>query len=833
MKAVIMAGGAGSRLRPITIERPKPMITIVNKPVLGHILSLLKNKGITEVIITVQYLASYIQDYFGDGSSMGMTLTYFAEENPMGTAGSVKNVQSMLDDTFLVLSGDAIIDFDLDEIIAFHRKKEALATITLHSVANPLAYGVIITNEDGYVTQLLEKPSWGEVISDTVNTGLYVLEPEVLDFIPNDRPFDFSLELFPKLLALDKPIAGYVSEDYWCDIGNVSSFQEGVSDVLSGKVRGIDLGETIGDQIWVGGEVSIDPSAVLEGPIFLGNAVKIRANVVIKGPTVIRDNTVIEEYAEINRSIIWRNCFIGKGVALQGAIVLRHCSIKAQAVVYEGAVIGDGSIIGEAAVIHPGVKIWSGKEIDSSAIIKNSVIWGSQGRRALFGRYGVSGMVNVDFTPEFSARLGAAFGATLPKNSLVTFNRDPHRSPRMLKRAAIAGLPSAGVRVADLGVQPTPVARYFTRKSDAVAGMHVRLSPFDQMVVNMHFLDENGLNIGRETERNIERVFFREDFRRVYMEEIGTIDYATRVVETYTDDFLKAVNVKAIQARNFNIVVDYASATTSAILPALLSQLKCDVVALNANIDESKMSISYGNFQKALKRLRIISRSLKADLGVRIDVGGEAISVVDNEGRNLTGIDLSAVMAELVFHANRDGTIAITVDMPHIFEVIAAKYNGRVIRTKADIRTLMKVALFNNVAMATDCKGNFIFPEFQPGVDGLMAIAKMLEMLAIQDRKLNDIVNQLPPYFIKRTRVPCLWEAKGTVMRRLNQQFHNDLLNAVEGVRINLGRGDSILILPSDDQPHIEIIAEAGNETRTDEIIKEYRQLIQDLHPDT
>ncbi len=833
MKAVIMAGGAGSRLRPITIERPKPMITVVNKPVLGHILSLLKSKGITDVIITVQYLASYIQDYFGDGSALGMTLTYSAEENPLGTAGSVKNVQSMLDDTFLVLSGDAIIDFDLDKIIAFHREKEVLATITLHPVSNPLAYGVIITDENGYVTQLLEKPSWGEVISDTVNTGVYVLEPKVLEFIPSYESFDFSQQLFPKLLSLNKPIAGYVSHDYWCDVGNVSSFQEGVSDILSGKVRSIDLGKSIGDRIWVGGEVDIDPSATLEGPIFLGDAVKIKANAVIKGPTVIRDYTVVEEYAEINRSIVWRNCYIGKGVALQGAIVLRHCSIKAQAVIYEGAVIGDGSIIGEAAVIHPGVKIWSGKEIDSSAIIKNSVIWGSQGRRALFGRYGVSGMVNVDFTPEFSARLGAAFGATLPKGSLVTFNRDPHRSPRMLKRAAISGLPSAGVRVADLGVQPTPVARYFTRKSNAVAGMHVRLSPFDQMVVNMSFLDEDGLNINREAERKIERVFFREDFRRVYMEEIGTINYASRVVETYTEDFLEMVNVSAIQNRNFNIVVDYASAPTANILPTLLNNLKCNVVALNANIDESKMSISYGDFRKALERLQVISQSLKADLGVRIDVGGEAISMVDNEGRTLSGVDLSAAMADLVFNEGDGGVIAVTVDMPRIFEAMAAKYGGRVIRTKADSQTLMKVALFNKVAMATDCKGNFIFPEFQPGIDGLMALAKMLELLATQNRKLSDVVDQLPSYFMERTRVPCMWDAKGTVMRQLNQQFHNELFNAVEGVRINLGDDESVLILPSEDQPHIEIIAEAGNEIRTVEIIKEYRKLIQELHPET
>ncbi|MFQ5578686.1 MAG: sugar phosphate nucleotidyltransferase, partial [Anaerolineae bacterium] len=554
-----MAGGAGSRLRPITIERPKPMITVVNKPAIAHILNLLKQNGITETVITVQYMANIIQDYFGDGSNLGMKITYCVEEDPLGTAGGVKHVQSLLDDTFVVVSGDAITDFNLQDIVRFHRQKQAKATITLYRVPDPLEFGVIVTNAQGYITQFLEKPTWGEVISDTVNTGIYVLEPEILDHIPDNQPFDFSNDLFPKLLARQTPLAGYVAGGYWCDIGSVSSLRQATADMLEGKVSNIALGTHIGGNIWVGGEVDIAPTATLLGPIYLGKSVRIKDNAVIRGPTIVRDYSIVEERAQIDRSIVWRNCYIGKGVELRGAVVLRHCSLKSKSVVYEGAVIGDGSIIGEGAVIHPNVKVWAGKEIEPGATIKNSVIWGSQGRRVLFGRHGVAGMVNVDFSPEFSAKLGAAFGATLPKGSLVTFNRDPHRSPRMLKRAAIAGLPSAGVQVADIGVQPIPVARYFTRVSAAVGGIYVRLSPFDQMVVNMRFLDERGLNISKEAERKIERVFFREDFRRVFMDEIGTINNASQVLETYTQGFLKVVNAGAIQAANFNLVIDYAS----------------------------------------------------------------------------------------------------------------------------------------------------------------------------------------------------------------------------------------------------------------------------------
>lgn len=831
MKAVVMAGGSGSRLRPITIERPKPMITMVNKPTIGHILSLLKENGITDVIITVQYLASVIQDYYGDGSNLGMKITYCVEEDPLGTAGGVKAVQSLLNETFLVLSGDAITDFDLKAIIAFHRQKQAQVTVTLYRVPNPLEYGVVITDSDGYILQFLEKPSWGEVISDTVNTGIYVIEPEVLDRIPPNHSYDFSKQLFPQLLADNAPMAGYVADGYWCDIGSLTSLREATADILEGKLKNIKLGTHIGGNVWTGEDVEISPTATLLGPIYLGNSVKIKDEAVIKGPTVIRDYTIVEERAEIDRSIIWRNCYIGKGVELRGAMVLRHCSLKSKCVVYEGAIVGDGTIIGEGAVIHPNVKIWSGKEIDPGATIKNSVIWGSQGRRVLFGKYGVTGMVNVDFTPEFSAKLGAAFGATLPKGALITFNRGPHRSSRMLKRAAIAGLPSAGIEVADLGVQPIPVFRYFTRVSDAVAGMHVRLSPFDQMVVNMRFIDGNGLNINKDAQRNIERVFFREDFRRVYMNEIGNINYASQVVETYTKGFLEAIDAEVIQNAQFNLVVDYASAPTSQVLPSILSALGCNVVALNANLDEAKMSIPYEMFRGALHRLLVISKALDANLGVRIDVGGETVFVVDNSGRSLSGIDLSAAMAELVFNAHPGGTIAISINMPNIFERIATQHGGKVIRTGVDTQSLMQACVSNDVVMACDGKGNFIFPEFQPCIDGMMAIAKLLEFLATQNRHLADVISRLPAYHLARAKVYCLWEAKGAVMRQLNQRFQDMLGSPIEGLKIELAEEEWVLILPSQDQPHIEIIAEATSQTVADNIVEEYTQLVRTLQP--
>ncbi|MFQ5612095.1 MAG: sugar phosphate nucleotidyltransferase [Anaerolineae bacterium] len=829
MKAVVMAGGSGSRLRPLTIERPKPMVPVVNKPILGHILDVLKRHGIHEVIITVQFLANMVQDYFGDGRSLDMDLVYSVEEEPLGTAGSVKNAQYLLDDTFLVISGDALTNFNLSDIIQYHRKQKAKATVTLYRVKNPLEYGVIITNSEGHITKFLEKPSWGQVISDTVNTGIYVLEPEVLDLFEANVPYDFSGDLFPLMLERNDRIVGWVADGYWCDIGNISEYRRALTDLLEGKIQEIDLGHHIGGGIWTGEDVDIAPGARLFGPIYLGNSVKIKSGVVIHGPTVIRDYTVVDDRAQIDRSIIWRNCYIGENVELRGAIILRQCALKSKAVVFEGSVIADGTIIGEGAIIHPNVKIWPGKEVEPGATVKTSIIWGSQGRRVLFGRYGVTGVVNVDLTPEFTAKLGAAFGATLPKGAIVTINRDPHRSPRMLKRAVVSGLPSAGLRVWDLRSQPIPVARYYTAVSEAVGGMHVRVSPFDQRVVDIRFIDSNGLNLSKDAERQVERVFFREDFRRVYLDEIGTIEYAPHVLERYTEDFLKSIDVDAIRAAQFALVVDYASSPVSQVLPNILNELNCEAVALNANVDETKMSVQHQQFEGALNQLKLITKTLGTNLGFRLDAGGEKIYVVDSNGELVSGTVFCAAMAALALRQSPGSTVAIPVNQPQTFEQIARQYDGHILRTKVDAHALMQASRQSGVILAGDGAGNFIFPAFQPSIDGMMALAKLLEFLAVQHTSLSEVVRELPPFHVAQQRVPCPWDTKGKVMRLLNQQYEDYRADTVDGIKIGVDDGRWVLILPDPDQPYFQVVAEAKSQDEANSLAREYALVVEGL----
>jgi mannose-1-phosphate guanylyltransferase/phosphomannomutase len=240
VKAIILAGGFGTRLHPFTLKYPKPMIPLAKKPVLAHILNLLKYYHFSEVVITIQYLAEQIQNYFGNGCSLGLTLRYAVEEKPLGTAGSIKNAQPFLDkEPFLVISGDIVTDIDLSQAIDFHRQKQALATVVLKHVANPQEYGVVVTDQSGRIRQYLEKPDRQPIISNKVNTGIYILESEIFDYMEPNKAYDFSYDIFPLMVKQNAPLFGYLANGYWRDIGTMQSYRQAEADVLAGKMSHI------------------------------------------------------------------------------------------------------------------------------------------------------------------------------------------------------------------------------------------------------------------------------------------------------------------------------------------------------------------------------------------------------------------------------------------------------------------------------------------------------------------------------------------------------------------------------------------------------------------
>jgi mannose-1-phosphate guanylyltransferase/phosphomannomutase len=804
------------------------MVPLVGKPVMEHIIDLLRRHGITDIVATLQYLPGVIQDYFGDGSSFGVNINYAVEDRPLGTAGSVKNAQQYLDETFLVISGDAMTDFDLTKIIEFHEQKRAKATLTLYRVPNPLEYGVIITDDEQRITQFLEKPSWSEVFSDTVNTGIYVLEPDILDLVPADTMYDFSQQLFPQLLAQRDPMFGYVAPGYWCDVGNLAEYMRATADVLTGQADVEIPGEEIRPKVWVQPGVDISREADVRGPVFIGQDARIRAGARLVGPAVIGDYTIVDEHARIERSVVWSNSYLAEGVELNGAIVGKQCNLRRRAVVMEGGVIGDNCVIGEGAIVRNDVKVWPNKELETGASLNESLIWGGRVHRSLFGAYGIQGLVNVDITPEFAARLGAAYGAVLRKGATVTINRDPHRSPRMIKRAMISGLPSAGANVLDIQSVPIPVARFVTKSSHADGGIHVRISPWDDKIVEIKFFDANGMDLDKPAERKIENTFFREDFRRVYLDEIGSIVVDEKSAEAYDDAFLHTVDIEAIRQANFNVVIDYAHGSSSMVFPKFLRQLGCETVAINSSIDELRMFRTASQFEQEMGQLAAITRTLKFDFGVRIDLGGEKMFLVDNTGRLLDRMVAFGAIAAMFLRQHPGEAIAAPVGVPMLFEQLAHQHRGRMIYTRAAMQSLMSVAADEAVGLAGDGDGGFIFPSFFPAFDAMLGIAKLMELLAQNGTKLSEAVDSLPPYHVITAHVSCPWEYKGKVMRVLSEQYRSADDMQVDGIKIARD-GTWVLILPDADRPMFHVTAEAPTETEAEKLAGEYCEVVKEL----
>ncbi|MEZ4768805.1 MAG: hypothetical protein R2844_10330 [Caldilineales bacterium] len=411
---------------------------------------------------------------------------------------------------------------------------------------------------------------------------------------------------------------------------------------------------------------------------------------------------------------------------------------------------------------------------------------------------------------------------------MVTINRDQHAGSRMLKRAVISGLPSAGVDVQDLQTVPIPVARHYTANSRASGGVHVRISPFDQRVVDIRFFGSDGMNLSKHEERGIERVFFREDFRRAFMDGIGQISYAADAVTRYTAAFLAAVDQDAIRSAGFNVVVDYAFASTSQVLPDILQYLGVDTTPLGARVDPSYISLDEEVFMAERRRLGVIVSALGSDLGVRLDVGGEKMFLVDHSGAQVPEAISCAAMVDLVLRTWPGSTVAAPVNQSLVLEQIAQRHGGRVIRTAVDQASIMQTASNADVVFAADGTGFFFFPHFQPVADAMMSVVMLLQCLAQHDMRLRDVVADLPPIHTVSTTVHCAWDNKGAVMRRLQNQVTGNV-QMIDGIKVSLDEERWALIRPDPDRPLFHVTAEAATDEEAEELLAEYSRLVAEL----
>jgi mannose-1-phosphate guanylyltransferase len=328
-QAIILVGGAGTRLQPLTNDVPKPMVPVLNRPFLEHTIAYLRRFGIEDIILTLSYLPEVIQQRFGDGLKFGIRLTYVLETRPLGTAGAVKNAQAHLNGTFVVLNGDVFTDLDIGDMLAFHRANKAQASIALTRVDNPCAFGVVETDDDARIRRFTEKPCPEEVITDWINAGIYILEPDVLQQVPQGRHYMFENGLFPALLEQGQPVYGYHYDGQWLDMGTPDKYLGLNCDLLLAKIDSALIDGMSGDGISLAEDASVHPSARIAGPVVIAGGCRIGRNVHIKGPVVIGPDCVIGDGASLEAVVLWRGVDVGADAILRQCVVGNHARVSA------------------------------------------------------------------------------------------------------------------------------------------------------------------------------------------------------------------------------------------------------------------------------------------------------------------------------------------------------------------------------------------------------------------------------------------------------------------------------------------------------------------------
>lgn len=811
MKAIILAGGKGTRLRPITNELPKPMVPVLNMPLMEHIILLLRNHGIKDIGATLMYMPQKIKAYFGDGSKWGVRLTWFMDEKPLGTAGSVLRAAPFLDDTFIVISGDCITDMNLLDAIEFHKQKNTIATIVLTRSENPVNYGIVTTDNCCFITGFLEKPSRCEVFSDMVNTGIYIFEPDILQYIDPDRPFDFSRDLFPNLLEAGHSISGYTISNYWSDIGSLDNYLNTHKDILDQKmaVQTRDKGQN--RQICIGKSTLIEPTARIIGPCVIGNNCYIGHGTVIDSYTVIGDNCIIEEQVSIKRSIVHNNSTIGHGSELRGCILGNKVRLMPYVSCFENAAIGDESFIQERCIIKPNIKIWPSKVVEALSIVDRNIISSAHHRSSIFQTGGVSGTINVDITPEFASRLGSAFGTLIGQGNGVVVSSHSCSASVLFRHAFISGLMSSGVQIYNLTQVPVPLCRQAVRMLNAAGGVHIRRSAENPEKVFIDFLDRTGANIDTILEKNLENIFYKEDFCRCRVDSLLDVMDVHDFCKHYVRCLNSRINTDCVQNNPPTLFIMSNCENMLAFIRSIFERLRIPIAG----------EMVSNRFEPGNRRN--VEHFLQADITAWIDCSGENLILMDSCGRVIDENRLFLLFSYILYKSIPGISIIAPLNMTSSLERMADKYGGSVKRTKVSRHAILRELMERDV-YAAPVNQYLLF------YDAVAALAKTIEFLCMNHTSLDNLLRFIPSCYLEHTSFLCPFEAIGRVMRHLlsDDRYPRQL---ADGIKIQ-NKSSWVLVMPDPHKPFIHLYAEARTHKEAGSLLHEYSERISTLLPD-
>jgi len=827
MKAVVMAGGFGTRIQPLTHSRPKPMLPIMNKPMMEHTMMMLKDLGIDEFIVLLYFKPEIIKDHFGDGSDFGIKITYVVPDDDYGTAGAVKLAQKHIgDDNFIIISGDLVTDFDFKKLFDFHASKKAKLSIGLTSVENPLQFGVVIANEDNVIEKFLEKPSWGEVFSDTINTGIYIIESEILDYIPHGENFDFAKDLFPLLMQKEIELMGYSLNGYWRDVGNPESYREVYEDILNKRVNFKIDGykkEYPDGVLYSSVEYDLDPSVEIIGTVVLDDNVVLKKGVKLNN-VVVGKNVTIGEDSKIRNSIFWEDIEVGKNAKFDNTLVCNDNKISKNVTAKAGLILAQGCEVGELVSFEQDVIIWPDKKIESAAIVSHSLILGSRYKNSIFENGSVAGKSNIELSCEMATKLAEAFASQLPIGSKVIVGRDNDKSSRMLKRAFLGGLLSAGINVIDIKSVPPSVLRYtLSKDTTLMGGAHFKRSTSDSVSSEITLFNEEAIRVDNNSSKAIEKSFFTENFRRVDYSQIGTIHETIHHDEclTYKEALESQIDHSIIKCGGFKVAVDLMHGTTAEIFPSVLNHLGVENIVLNAYYDEKKLANIDMLKRSTQENISKIVKSLSYDMGLIIYPNAQRVTLVDENGVVLDKIKtLNCVLS--MFNLEKSDTrkkVFLPTWAPDIkeFENLDIEW-GKYSNFKAE--ELQKYDLIATV------DGNFSFCEFGYTRDAIYASLKIMEMLSCHRVKLSKLASDVDEFYYKNFKIECSQALKGKMMRKFLEDAKGKKSSSIDGVKIWENTHDWVLMIPDQYSEHLNIYIQASDDKTGEKLYEKYSKKI-------
>ena len=750
MKAVIMAGGEGTRLRPLSLGRPKPMTPLLGRPVMGHIITLLKKHGITDICVTLCYRPQEIMDFFGDGSQIGVHLTYFVEQKPLGTAGSVKNCMGHLGgEDFLVISGDCVCDLDLGRLAAFHRERGAAATLALYRHPTPLEYGLVYTDASGKISRFVEKPSWGQVTTNFVNTGIYVLSPQAMERVPEQGAFDFGKDLFPGLLEGGIPLYGCPLEGYWCDMGDCGAYLDCVRDALAGKVK-LDMGlPQRAPGVWAAEPVPAGVS--LTAPCWIDRGVSLATGAKIGPNAALSRGASVGSGAQVQRCVLLEDASAGPGALLDGAVLCRGAAARTGAVLNPGTVLGENALAEEGAVLLERVRLWPGQTAPAGGCLSHSVTSGSQKGILHFDAGGViRGVPGEDLGPEALMALGSALGA----EGDLGLGCSDTPAARMLAQAAAAGAAAAGGRILSHGLSCPAQGAWAAEAGRLPVSLFVEESG---AAVYLHLFDGQGLPLERARTRKLEHALLQGEARRVHAGQVGRVERQELTDQQWARETVRRARLGRPALRRVTAAVGNQTAEDRALGQAL--------AALGCRI-EAQWRPGIPAFHASR--------------------GGFRLTAQDERGAVLDPGQLLALVT-LIEMENGSGAVAVPAQATAAVDLVAAGYSGRVLRLDRD----GAAARERYAAM----------PWLREAASAAVRICSRME---VAGQKLETLISKTPRFSAWTREVP-LSSDRGQVMQTLARE--QPRASQGEGLRLHVG-GGWVYLVPLARRPALRVMAE-------------------------